>query len=95
MLPKSNQLAEYYESEMLRRSHQTPERGYAGMGYWYSGYPTYIGALTTAYGGLTGTTTETPVQAQPTEGSPIAEAATEAGATTSGVASGESGTAAS
>lgn len=93
MLPKTNQLAQYFENEMLRRSNQIPEKGFSGMGYWYSGYPTYIGASVTQYGAMSTASPQRPDQAQPDSDSKIARAAVEAGATTSGVASGESGTA--
>jgi hypothetical protein len=47
MLPniEQNQLTSYYEAEMLRKSRQTPEEGYSGMGYWWYGYPSYIGGI--------------------------------------------------
>lgn len=93
MLPKNNQLASYFEAEMLERSRQIPEKGYSGMGYWYGGYPTYISAVSSQYGAMS---TATPGDLSKTQAEPdskISRAAVEAGATTSGIASGESGTA--
>lgn len=47
MLPNidHNQLTPYYESEMRRRGNQKPENGFSGMGYWWYGYPGYIGGI--------------------------------------------------
>lgn len=96
MLPyiDQSQLAPYYEAEMRKRGHQNIVGGYSGMGYWFYGYPAYISALQ----GTSGLTTATPTeaeQAQPDADSKMAGAISEAGADTSGVNSGASGTAAS
>lgn len=91
---EQNQLAPYYEAEMRRYGRQNIERGYTGIGYWFSGYPTYISAMQ----GTSGITTAAPPQgdqAQPDADSKMAGAILEAGADTSGVNSGASGTAAS
>jgi hypothetical protein len=34
-----NNLVPYYEKMMLTRGNQQPEKGYAGIGYWWRGYP--------------------------------------------------------
>jgi len=91
---KNSQMAPYFEAEMRRNGHQMPESGYSGIGYWYSGYPAYIGA-TNAYSSPSQIVPpDAGVQAQPDAGSPIAGAASEAGATSDGQNSGASGTAA-
>jgi hypothetical protein len=28
----------------MRRRNDTPQRGYSGTGYWWFGYPTYVGS---------------------------------------------------
>lgn len=91
---EQNQLASYYEAEMRKYGNQKIERGYTGTGYWYYGYPTYISSLQ----GTSNITTAAPPQAdqaQPDADSKMAGAIWEAGADTSGVNSGASGTAAS
>lgn len=42
-IPPSN-LVPFYENMMLSRGNQEVEKGYAGIGYWWRGYPTYTGA---------------------------------------------------
>lgn len=64
MLPdkKQSQLAEYYEAEIAKRGNQQPERGYAGIGYWWYGYPIQV-ASTTGYGALSTASTQEPTTA--------------------------------
>jgi hypothetical protein len=84
-----SQLAPYYEAEMRKRGNQTPQTGYSGMGYWYYGYPAYVGSM-----GMIGSlTTALPPgdQAQPEPDSKIALASAEAGATSDGQSMGTSG----
>ena len=53
MLPdkKQNQLASYYEEEIMQRGNQKPQTGYSGIGYWWYGYPVQV-ASTTGYSAL-------------------------------------------
>jgi hypothetical protein len=88
-----DQLAPYYEAELRKRGHQYPQSGFAGIGYWYWGYPTYIGGMG-INGALTTVTYPQGDQAQPDADSKMNGAISEAGADTSGVNSGASGTAA-
>lgn len=88
-------MAPYFEAEMRRNGHQTPEAGYSGIGYWYSGYPAYIGASNGYSEPGTGYPSAASTQAQPDTDSPITGAAAESGATSDGQNSGASGTAAS
>ena len=71
---ESAQLADHYEAQKRKAGHQKTERGYAGIGYWYGGYPTYIGAMM-----LGDMTTALPVgdQAQPDLDSKVTNAAAE------------------
>jgi hypothetical protein len=84
-----SQLAPYFEAEMRKYGKQIPEKGYSGMGYWYYGYPAYIGAMSMGSGLTTAMPREE--QAQPEPDSKIASVAYEAGATSGGQAMGESG----
>lgn len=91
MLPnqKDNQLTAYYESEMRKHGHQKRVSGYSGMGYWWYGYPAYIGAEN-GYSNMSTAYPPTP----PTDfdsDSKLGSAAEEAGATSSGVNQGTSG----
>jgi hypothetical protein len=48
---QSNQLKESYENEMRKHIRRRKEPNYSGAGFWYAGYPTYIGALS-GYGSM-------------------------------------------
>lgn len=75
---QQNQLASYFEDEMLRNAGQRKERGYTGTGYWYSNYPAYMGAGNTMYGAMS--TATDPGAPTDTVGSAVEAAAGEAGA---------------
>ena len=81
------------EEEMRKYGKQIPERGYGGAGYWWYGYPTYMGS-SAMFNGVT-TASQGSEQAQPDADSKMIGAISEAGADTSGVNSGASGTDAS
>ena len=89
-----DQLAPYYEAELRKRGRQYPQSGFTGIGYWYWGYPTYIGGMG-INGALTTVSYPQNDQAQPDADSKMNGAISEAGADTSGISSGASGTAAS
>ena len=88
-----NQFAPGLEAKMRKYGNQIPETGFSGAGYWMYSYPTYIGAEQ-MFGGVT-TATPWNDQAQLDADSKMNGAISEAGADTSGVNSGASGTAAS
>ena len=75
---QQNQLASYFEDEMLRNAGQRKERGYTGTGYWYGNYPAYMGAGNTMYGAMSVATN--PGAPSDIAGSPVEAAASEAGA---------------
>jgi hypothetical protein len=70
-----NQLTPYYEKELRKHGHQKEVGGYSGMGYWFFGYPAYIGAMNTAVDH--GTATPIVDQAQPDLDSKVTNAAAE------------------
>jgi hypothetical protein len=88
---KNSQMAPYFEAEMRRNGHQMPEAGYSGIGYWYSGYPSYLGATNAYSSPGAAYPPDAGAQAQPDADSPITGAASETGATSSGDSSGASG----
>lgn len=47
MLPniQQNQLVSYYENEIRSRQPQKALEGYSGNGYWWYGYPAYVGGI--------------------------------------------------
>jgi hypothetical protein len=47
MLPniQQNQLVNYYEDEIRSRQPRKALEGYSGNGYWWYGYPAYIGGI--------------------------------------------------
>lgn len=81
------------EPKLRKYGNQIPERGFSGAGYWWFNYPVYVGTAQ----GTSSLTTALPYmdQAQPDADSKMNGAISEAGADTSGVNSGASGTAAS
>jgi hypothetical protein len=89
----ASQFPQTLEAKMRKHGRQIPETGFGGAGYWWYSYPTYIGAEQ-MFGGVT-TATPGNDQAQPDDDSKMNGAISEAGADTSGVNSGTSGTAAS
>lgn len=88
--PKSAQLLSYLEAEQNKRGHQKPEPGYSGVGYWWNGYPTYLGGGNTMYGAMN-PVPNGPNNVVDVQGSKIGAAAEEAGATSDGENSGASG----
>jgi hypothetical protein len=88
-----NQFNPSLEPKMRAYGNQIPESGFSGAGYWWYGYPSYTGS-SAMFNGVT-TAAQWSDQAQPEADSKMAGAISEAGATTSGVNSGASGTAAS
>jgi hypothetical protein len=84
-----NQFNLALEQEMRKYGNQIPERGFSGAGYWWYGYPTYMGSAA-MFNGVT-SAAQWSEQAQPDADSKMAGAISEAGADTSGVNSGASG----
>ena len=78
MFPNSEsaQLAPYFEAQKRKAGHQKRERGIVGAGYWYGGYPYYIGAMALG-GALTQVTPPDNDQAQPDMDSKVTNAAAE------------------
>ena len=70
----SAQLAPHFEAEKRKAGHQQRERGINGIGYWYGGYPYYIGAMML---GDMSTAMPTGDQAQPDMDSKVTNAAAE------------------
>lgn len=81
------------EKLQLKKGHQIPETGYSGMGYRWFMYPAYVGAMSQYWAAQTAFPEEDD-QAQPDKDSKMLGAISEAGADTSGINSGTSGTAA-
>jgi hypothetical protein len=89
--PKSAQLLSYLEAKKNKHGHQIPESGYAGVGYWFNGYPVYLGGGNTMYGAMN-PVPNGPNNVADVQGSKLEGAAQEAGATSDGQNSGTSGT---